>query len=194
MLIDDRFQRPGFPYVATTNRLGGRQAALHLLEIGRRRPLVVTGPESFGCTRERRDGFVEVYAEAGIEVDRRRIVCGDFRFDCCRSAIALAVADGLEFDSVFAHNDQSAAAVLGALNEAGLWVPQDVAVVGFDDVEMASYTCPALTTVRQPMRETGEAAARLLLDHVRGSPEAASSCIVPTSLVVRGSTSRPAPD
>ncbi|WP_328436046.1 LacI family DNA-binding transcriptional regulator [Streptomyces sp. NBC_00425] len=160
---------------------------------------MTTSPErgcfqSFGCTRERRDGFIEVNAEVGIEIDRRRIVCGDFRFDCCRSAIALAVADGLEFDSVFAHNDHSAAAVLGALNEAGLWVPQDVAVVGFDDVEMASYTCPALTTVRQPMRETGEAAARLLLDHVRGSPEAASSCIVPTSLVVRGSTSRPAPD
>ncbi|WP_443042140.1 substrate-binding domain-containing protein [Streptomyces sp. B21-105] len=81
--------------------------------------------------------------------------------------------------------------MLAALHEAGLWVPQDVAVVGFDDVEMASYAYPALTTVRQPMREMGEAAARLLLDHVRGSAEAASSCIVPTSLIVRGSTSQP---
>ncbi|MER5449277.1 LacI family DNA-binding transcriptional regulator [Streptomyces sp. NPDC002766] len=191
VLIDDRFQRPGFPYVATTNREGGQQAARHLLDIGRRRPLVVTGPETFGCTQERLDGFVEVYAEAGIEIDQRGVVCGDFDFERCRSLVARALADGLEFDSVFAHNDPSAAGVLAALHEAGLWVPQDVAVVGFDDVEMASYTYPALTTIRQPMREMGEAAARLLLDHVRGSPKAAPSCIVPTSLVIRGSTSGP---
>ncbi|MFF5184982.1 LacI family DNA-binding transcriptional regulator [Streptomyces sp. NPDC000345] len=191
VLIDDRFQRPGFPYVATTNREGGAQAARHLLDIGRRRPLVVTGPEAFGCTRERLEGFVDVYAEAGIEIGERGIVRGDFDFDRCRSVVARALADGLEFDSVFAHNDPSAAGVLVALHEAGLWVPQDVAVVGFDDVEMASYTYPALTTVRQPMREMGEAAARLLLDHVRGSPEAVPSRIIPTSLVVRGSTSKP---
>jgi DNA-binding LacI/PurR family transcriptional regulator len=194
VLIDDRFQRPGFPYVATTNREGGAQAARHLLEIGRRRPLVVTGPEVFGCTRERLGGFVDVYAEAGIEIGQRSIICGDFQFERCRSAIAGALADGVEFDSVFAHNDPSAAGVLTALHEAGLWVPQDVAVVGFDDVEMASYTYPALTTIRQPMREMGAAAARLLLDHVRGVPKAAPSCVIPTSLVVRGSTLRPSPN
>jgi LacI family transcriptional regulator len=191
VLIDDRFQRPGFPYVATTNREGGAQAARHLLDIGRRRPLVVTGPETFGCTRERLDGFVDVFAEAGIELDQRSIICGDFQFERCRSAVKRALADGLDFDSVFAHNDPSAAGVLAALHEGGLWIPQDVAVVGFDDVEMASYTYPALTTVRQPMQEMGEAAARLLLDHVRGSPEAAPSCVIPTSLVIRGSTLQP---
>ena len=191
VLIDDRFQRPGFPYVATTNREGGAQAARHLLEIGRRRPLVITGPETFGCTQERLDGFVEVYAEAGIEIDQRGVVCGDFDFERCRSLVGRALADGLEFDSVFAHNDPSAAGVLAALHEAGLRIPQDVAVVGFDDVELASYTYPALTTIRQPMREMGEAAARLLLDHVRRSPEAAPSRIIPTSLVIRGSTLQP---
>ncbi|CAM5426327.1 LacI family transcriptional regulator OS=Streptomyces alboniger OX=132473 GN=CP975_12560 PE=4 SV=1 [Streptomyces alboniger] len=194
VLIDDRFQRPGFPYVATTNREGGAQAARHLLEIGRRRPLVVTGPEVFGCTRERLGGFVDVYAQAGIEVDPRGIVCGDFLFDESRSAVARALADGLEFDAVFAHNDPAAAGALTALHEVGLSIPQDVAVVGFDDVEMASYTYPALTTIRQPMREMGEAAARLLLDHVRGTPEAAPSRTIPTSLVVRGSTLRPSPN
>ncbi|MGP3986889.1 LacI family DNA-binding transcriptional regulator [Streptomyces sp. 3N207] len=190
VLIDDRFQRPGFPYVATTNREGGEQAARHLLDIGRRRPLVVTGPEAFGCTRERLGGFVDVYAQAGIELDQRSIICGDFEFDGGRSTVARALADGLEFDAVFAHNDPSAAGVLAALYEGGLRIPQDVAVVGFDDVEMASYTYPALTTVRQPMREMGSAAARLLLDHVRGSPKAAPSCIIPTRLVIRGSTSQ----
>lgn len=64
-------------------------------------------------------------------------------------------------------------------------------MVGFDDVELASYTYPALTTIRQPMWEMGEAAARLLLDHVRESPEAAPSRTIPTSLVIRGSTCKP---
>ncbi|MFD9044470.1 MULTISPECIES: LacI family DNA-binding transcriptional regulator [Streptomyces] len=191
VLIDDRFQRPGFPYVATTNREGGEQAARHLLEIGRRRPLVVTGPEAYGCTRERLGGFVDVYAQAGIELDQRRIICGDFQFEDSRSAVAQALADGVEFDAVFGHNDPSAAGVLAALHGAGLEIPRDVAVVGFDDVELASYTYPALTTIRQPMREMGEAAARLLLDHVRRSPEAAPSRTIPTSLVIRGSTCKP---
>ncbi|WAU82508.1 LacI family DNA-binding transcriptional regulator [Streptomyces sp. Qhu-G9] len=191
VLIDDRFQRPGFPYVATTNREGGEQAARHLLEIGRRRPLVVTGPEAYGCTRERLGGFVEVYAQAGIELDQRRIICGDFQFENSRSAVAQALADGVEFDAVFGHNDPSAAGVLAALHGAGLEIPRDVAVVGFDDVELASYTYPALTTIRQPMWEMGEAAARLLLDHVRGSPEAAPSRTIPTSLVIRGSSFQP---
>jgi LacI family transcriptional regulator len=191
VLIDDRFQRPGFPYVATTNREGGEQAARHLLDIGRRRPLVVTGPETYGCTDERLAGFVNVYAQAGIELDRRSIICGDFRFDSGRSAVAQALTDGVEFDAVFGHNDPTAAGVLAALHEAGLRIPRDVAVVGFDDIELASYTYPALTTIRQPMREMGAAAARLLLDHVRRSPDAATSTIIPTSLVIRGSTSQP---
>ncbi|MFD9442354.1 LacI family DNA-binding transcriptional regulator [Streptomyces sp. NPDC060006] len=194
VLIGDRFQRPGFPYVATTNREGGEQAARHLLDLGRRRPLVVTGPDEYGCTQERLGGFVDVYAQAGIELDQRSIICGDFLFETARSAVAQALTDAVEFDAVFGHNDPSAAGVLAALHEAGLKIPQDVAVVGFDDVELASYTYPALTTVRQPMRELGEAAARLLLDHVRGSPEAAPSRTIPTRLVIRGSTSQSSPN
>lgn len=151
----------------------------------------MTGPEAYGCTRERLGGFVDVYAQAGIELDRRSIICGDFQFENSRSAVAQALADGVEFDAVFGHNDPSAAGVLAALHHAGLEIPQDVAVVGFDDVELASYTYPALTTIRQPMREMGEAAARLLLDHVRRSPEAAPSRTIPTSLVIRGSSFQP---
>lgn len=116
VLIDDRFQRPGFPYVTTTNREGGEQAARHLLEIGRRRPLVVTGPEAYGCTRERLGGFVDVYAQAGIALDQRRIICGDFQFENSRNAVAQALADGVEFDAVFGHNDPSAVSALAALH------------------------------------------------------------------------------
>ncbi|WP_416983458.1 LacI family DNA-binding transcriptional regulator [Streptomyces sp. T028] len=193
VLIDDRGHRPGFPYVETTNREGGEQAARHLLEIGRRRPLIVTGPEGYGCTQERLAGFVDAFAEAGIAVDGRGIFSGGFLFEGGRAAVRRALADGVAFDAVFAHNDASAAGVVVGLREAGLEIPRDVAVVGFDDVELASYTYPALTTIRQPMREMGESAVRMLLEHVRGSPQAAASCSLATSLVVRGSTVQPTP-
>ncbi|WP_460069080.1 LacI family DNA-binding transcriptional regulator [Streptomyces sp. YKOK-I1] len=193
VLIDDRGHRPGFPYVETTNREGGEQAARHLLEIGRRRPLIVTGPEGYGCTQERLAGFVDAFAEAGIAVDGRGIFSGGFLFEGGRAAVRRALADGVAFDAVFAHNDASAAGVVTGLREAGLEIPRDVAVVGFDDVELASYTYPALTTIRQPMREMGESAVRMLLEHVRGSPQAAASCSLATSLVVRGSTVQPTP-
>ena len=95
---------------------------------------------------------------------------------------------GTEFDAVFAHNDLSAAGAMSALREAGLRVPEDVAVVGFDDIPLAAHTDPPLTTVHQPMRLMGETAARLLLSHLDGSPLPLPPTIIPTTLIVRGST------
>jgi len=92
VLIDDRGHRPEFPSVGPTNREGGASAARHLLELGRRRPVVVTGPESLGCTQDRLDGFGAVYAEAGIPVSPDRVVDGDFTFEGRREAIRGRVA------------------------------------------------------------------------------------------------------
>jgi LacI family transcriptional regulator len=188
VLIDDREARPGFPSVATTNRGGGRAAAGHLLAAGRTTPLVVTGLAAFGCTTERLDGFAEVFAEAGHPIGGARLVEGDFTFASGESAVSRALADGVGFDAVFAHNDLSAAGALKALREAGLAVPGDVAVVGFDGVEFTALTEPPLTTVRQPLRELGATAARLLTAHLGGEPLPAEPVVIPTELVVRGST------
>ncbi|MER6187129.1 substrate-binding domain-containing protein [Streptomyces sp. NPDC001652] len=190
VLMDDRFQRPGFPYVATTNLESGGQAVRHLLDLGRRRPLMVTGPDEYGCTRERLRGFVDVCARAGIEPDQHSIIGGDFLFDSSRGAVAQARADGVEFDAVFGRNDPSADGVLTALHEAGLTIPRDVAVAGFDDVVHLSGTDD-----RPPADAgDGEVAASLLLDHVRDRPRPPPSRTIPTSLVIRGSTSQPGPN
>jgi len=188
ILIDDRGHRPLFPSVATTNRAGGEAAAEHLLALGRRRPVVVTGEERFGCTMERLVGFSSRFAEAGYPVDPALVVPGDFMFEGGLSAVAGLIESGAQFDAVFAHNDLSAAGALKALGEAGLRVPQDVAVVGFDDVPLAQHTTPTLTTVRQPMRGMGQAAARLLIAHFEGAALPEEPHIVPTELVIRGST------
>ena len=191
VLIDDRGHQRPFPSVATTNRAGGESAARHLLDLGRRRPLVVTGIERFGCTQERLAGFAEVYAAAGLALDQRLVVEGDFTYDSGRVAARGLFEAGVDIDAVFAHNDLSAAGAMQAIRESGRRVPEDVAVVGFDDVPYASHTEPPLTTVHQPMREMGEAAARMLMSHFEGVPLPETPDVIPTTLIVRGSTRSP---
>ncbi|MEU5723557.1 LacI family DNA-binding transcriptional regulator [Micromonospora sp. NPDC047738] len=193
VLIDDRGHQRPFPSVATTNRRGGESAARHLLELGRRRPLVIKGCEEFGCTQERLAGFVAAYEAADLPLDPRLVVEGDFTFDCGSRAVRGLTEAGIDFDAVFAHNDLSAGGALQAIREAGRRVPEDVAVVGFDDVPYAAHTEPPLTTVHQPMREMGEAAARMLLSYFEGVPLPDTPRVIPTTLIVRGSTGAPAP-
>lgn len=180
VLIDDRGHHPEFPSVATTNREGGASAARHLIAAGRTRPLIVTGRRHFGCVRDRLSGFLDVLP-TGL------IAEGDFTEASGRLAVERALATGTLFDSVFAHNDLSAVGALRALRAAGRTVPDDIAVVGFDDIPMAQHTEPPLTTVRQPMREMGETAARMLLAHLGGTPAADEPVVLPTELIVRRS-------
>ncbi|MET8907782.1 LacI family DNA-binding transcriptional regulator [Micromonospora sp. NPDC004551] len=188
ILIDDRGHQPGFPSVRTTNESGARAAAAHLLAQGRKRPLVVTGLSRFGCTRERLAGFAAGYADAGLPIDPALVVEGDFTFECGRVAVERLLADGVLFDAVFAHNDLSAAGALQALRDAGRHVPDDVAVVGFDDLPLAGHTHPPLSSVRQPLREMGAVAARTLIAHLGGTPLPATPTVIPTSFTVRAST------
>ena len=188
VMIDDRGHQPMFPSVATTNRLGAEAAARHLLAMGRRHPAVVHGPERFGCTTERLDGFGQVYAEAGIPIPADRVVDGDFTFEAGRLAVKGLIDTGIGFDAVFAHNDLSAAGAIQALRDHGTAIPADVAVVGYDDIPLAAHTEPALTTVHQPLREMGGAAARMLLSYFEGTPAPETRQVIPTTLVVRGSS------
>jgi LacI family transcriptional regulator len=191
VLIDDRGHRPQFPSVVTTNRDGGSSAAAHLVGLGRTKPIVITGIERFPCTQDRLDGFGEVFIAAGIPLAPERIIEGDFTYDCGRMAVKQAIANGIEFDSIFAHNDLSAIGAMQAIREVGLRVPDDIAVVGFDDVPSAAHTDPPLTTVHQPLRQMGAAAAHMLLDHFSGNQMSHSPTVIPTELVVRGTTPLP---
>jgi LacI family transcriptional regulator len=187
VLIDDRAaRRPMFPSIGTTNRLGARSAGEHLIALGRHRPLVITGKHKFGCTHERVAGFAEAYADAGIVIDPALVFEGDFSYACGRRAVLTRA--GQDFDAVFAHNDLSATGAMQAVLESGRSVPGDVAVVGFDDLPLAANAQPPLSSVRQPLREMGDAAARLLLAHFAGEPLPASPVTIPTTFVTREST------
>ncbi|WP_328460411.1 LacI family transcriptional regulator [Actinoplanes sp. NBC_00393] len=190
VLIDDRDQVDGqIPSVGTTNHTGAASAARHLLEIGRHKPLVITGPSRFGCTQQRTDGFTSVYAEAGHPVPGERLLLGDFTFAAGVDQVRQAIEAGVDFDAVFCHNDISATGAMQAVLDSGRRIPEDVAVVGFDDIPLAAHTQPPLTTVHQPMREMGEAAARTLLAHFDGTPLPTRPTIIPATFTVRASTS-----
>lgn len=189
VLVDDRAQRPDFPSVATTNVEGGASAARHLLTSGRRRPLLITGPPEFGCVQDRTAGFLDVLRTAGVHHPASRTIEGDFTVRRGQTAVERALDAGTDFDAVFAHNDLAATGALHALRAAGRRVPDDVAVIGFDDLPLAFCTEPPLTTVRQPMRAMGQAAARRLMDHFRGTAALeADPVVLPTELVIRSSS------
>ncbi|MEV4944960.1 LacI family DNA-binding transcriptional regulator [Streptomyces sp. NPDC053755] len=184
VLVDDRGHHPAFPSVATTNRAGGRSAADHLAASGRSRPLVITGRRDFGCVRDRLAGFLDVLP-TGLVAE------GEFTEETGRAGIERALAEGRDFDCVFAHNDLIAAGALRALREAGRRIPDDVALVGFDDIPMARHTEPPLTTVRQPMRRMGETAAGMLLSGLAGGTIPVEPVVLPTELVIRRSAPAP---
>ncbi len=188
VMIDDRGFGPALPTVACTNLAGGASAARHLLELGRRSPIVLTGRLEYGCVQERLAGFAQVYRSAGRPLADEQIIEGDFTAAGGRAAVEMAGRSGRQFDAVFAMNDLSAAGVLAGIRESGRMVPDDVAVIGFDDVEVAVHTDPRLTTVHQPIREMGATAASMLLAALAGAPLPVEPTVLETTLVVRGST------
>ena len=195
VMIDDRVQQPQFPSVGTTNFDGGHAAAAHLIAIGRRRPVVIQGHRWLACTTERLEGFASAFAGAGHLVAPELVVDGEFTFEGGRLAIERLIADGAQFDAVFAHNDLSAGGAMRSLRRHGIRVPEDVAVIGFDDIEYATHTDPALTTVRQPLYEMGSAASRMLLEQIDGSTGSDDiRQVIPTTLVIRDSTGVGHPD
>ncbi|MFJ6912877.1 LacI family DNA-binding transcriptional regulator [Streptomyces sp. NPDC101133] len=183
------FARPGRPvplsYVDLAHREGGRLAAEHLLERGCRRIATVTGPLAVAASQERLAGFRDTLARHGHPYVP--VAEGGFTVDSGMAATAALLAEHPETDGVFTANDLMAQGAVQVLRDHGRRVPQDVAVVGFDDSSVAVTCRPRLTTVRQPVEEMAATMARLLDDHIRGARTEPTSVIFDPELVVRDS-------
>jgi LacI family transcriptional regulator len=187
VVVDDRGHYPDLPTVATTNVAGGQTATRHLIERGRRRIAMLNGPHDFGCNRDRLAGYKSALQEAGMRFDPRRAIDSDFKESGGASAMTKLLAADPRLDAVFAANDLMAFGAMRALRNAGRHIPDDVAVVGFDDLPASAMTHPPLTTVRQPLYEMGRMAASMVMAAARG--ESIEKRIeLPTSLVIRDST------
>jgi DNA-binding LacI/PurR family transcriptional regulator len=170
------------PFADNDNLGGATQAIRHLLDRGRRRIATISGPLDMPASQDRLAAYRDTLRDTG----RRSIVAiGDFTRISGAEAMRQLLQDDPALDAVFAANDLMAVGALRALREAGRRVPDDVAVVGYDDIEAALYTDPPLTTVRSPMGEQAAASARLLLGLLEGGP--ADPVILPAELVVRES-------
>ena len=146
------------------NGAGGALATRYLIERGHRHIAHIAGLMRIPDARDRLAGYREALAEHGIKYDEALVAEGGFVEEGGYRAMQQLLAREISFTAVFAGNDQSAAGALKALREAGLNVPDDVSLVGFDDLFIAHYLYPALTTVRQPFAEMGQAAAWLALN------------------------------
>jgi len=178
------------PSVGATNFAGGFAATEYLLSLGHRR-IAVIGGQPYKCTTARLAGYRAALQEAGVPVDPLLVQPGSFQAKA-GYASANALLDVSEPPTaIFAGNDLQAMGVYRALYERGLRVPDEMSVVGFDDVPLVALLTPALTTVRQPVREMGALATRMLLRIVAGETLESPRVELTTSLVVRESCAPP---
>jgi DNA-binding LacI/PurR family transcriptional regulator len=171
------------PCVDVENEGGAREAVRHLLGLGRRRVATIAGPQDMSAGIDRLKGY---RAEMRDSSRRSLIAVGDFTRLSGEQAMTQLLDDDPNLDAVFVANDPMAEGALRALRKAGRRVPDDVAVVGFDDMEFAQYTEPPLTTVRQPINEIGRTVARQVLRLVAGE-EIEPKVVLPTELIKRES-------
>ena len=179
------------PSIGATNWNGGLTATRHLLALGHRRIGVIGGPAWILCSRARLDGYRAAMDEAGVPIDPQLISHGEFQVEegIDRGRALLALPD--RPTAIFAGNDLQALGVYQAAREARLHIPEDLSVVGFDDLPVAQWVGPPLTTVRQPLVEMAVAAAELVLEMANGDAPSQARLELATELVVRESTAPP---
>jgi LacI family transcriptional regulator len=174
--------------VLTDNAQGGWLATRHLIDLGHRRIACITGPSDVTPSAERVIGYRQAMIEKGIPVNGNLVVRGDFQYESAyRATIQLLRMDDPP-TAIFACNDLMAVAVMSAALEQGQQVPRDLSVVGFDDVRLAAFANPPLTTIAQPKYEMGVVAATMLLERIRNLEAPAQRKVFETSLVTRKST------
>lgn len=175
-------------YVDNDNRGGAVLATRHLLELGRSRIATITGPADMPAAIDRREGYRQALAEAGVESDASLEIEGAFTQESGVEAMRELLGRDSGFDAVFVANDLMAAGAIQVLREAGRRVPDDVAVVGFDDAPIAQTTQPSLTSVRQSLDAMGRELVNLLLDSIEDRDQVARKVVLATELVVRDSS------
>jgi LacI family transcriptional regulator len=177
--------------IGATNWAGGLSATAHLASLGHRRIAAIGGPREMLCTQARIDGYRAALERADIDIDRNLIRYGDFRheggFRAARELLMLPERP----TAIFAGSDQQAMGVYEAARQAGLRVPDDLSVAGFDDLPLCQWLSPPLTTVRQPLEEMGRVAARTIFQQLDGETLVSPRVELATELRVRLSTAPP---
>ncbi|MFI5916472.1 LacI family DNA-binding transcriptional regulator [Dactylosporangium sp. NPDC051541] len=179
------------PSVGAMNWNGGLTATRHLLDLGHRRIAMINGPDRYLCCRARLDGYRAAMDAAGVPVDPALLRTAPLYVEDGRDAAAALLELPDPPTAVFTGNDLQAIGVYAAARAARIRVPEDLSVVGFDDLTFVQWSDPPLTTVRQPLTDMGATAAQLVMTLAAGARPDHSRIELPTSLVVRHSTAGP---
>ena len=172
VLVDD--QHPptgGIPWVCADNRKGGYEATRHLIRLGHKRIAHIQGPKKYKVSHDRYQGYCDALQEAGLPLDPTLVLEGDFMQTGGRACAEILLGRSPEQrpTAIFAASDFMAYGVMSAAETYGLRIPEDIALVGFDDNPPSAHLQPALTTVRQPFYEMGQCAIQLLLQYMEAS-------------------------
>jgi DNA-binding LacI/PurR family transcriptional regulator len=187
VLVGRPIGRSRLPYVDADNRGGAREGVEYLLEQGRQTIATIAGPSNMCAGIDRLDGYRDALEGAGVGVRKTLVGEGDFFEESGHREMTRLLSRRPDIDAVFAASDLMAVGALRALRDSGRRVPDDVAVVGFDDAPIASHTLPTLTTIRQPLDEMTTAAAGLLLSRIGNGSRKPEQIVCRTTLVRRGS-------
>lgn len=180
-----------FNQVVSENWQGAYKATKHLIDLGHKRIAFVKGRDDVGSAHQRFGAFRQACEEADIAIPESYVVSGQFtKEDGYEAAVKLLALDELP-TAVFAANDESALGVITAVLDNGLRVPDDISVVGFDDIPQARQSRPRLTTVRQQMHRMGVIATNILINHIEDEPSEKTHTVLETDLIVRDSTAPP---
>jgi DNA-binding LacI/PurR family transcriptional regulator len=175
------------PVITVENQSGAQNIVDHLIEAhGRKRILFLQGPIGNEDSEQREKGYRQSLKKHSLRFDASLVVRGGFEPNQAHAVVAQLLKAGLEFDAIFTGDDDNAVGVIQALREAGRDIPGEVAVAGFDDSLFARILTPPLTTVRAPIEQVGQAAARQLLRLIRSEPVEAR-LVLPTELIIRQS-------
>jgi LacI family transcriptional regulator len=188
VLVDRVIPGLDVDYVTVTNTKGGFDATNHLLSLGHRRIACLTGPPDLPTSADRRQGYIQALTDAGISPDEKLIYAGDFQIESGYTGGIHLLERSPRPTAIFAANDLMAVGVMRAAADLGLSVPAELSVVGFDDIPLARFSTPALTTITQPTLQIGVITASFMLRRIQDEQLPPEQKILETSLVVRHTT------
>ncbi|MDR2072721.1 MAG: LacI family transcriptional regulator [Spirochaetaceae bacterium] len=188
-IVTATFRYPGFSAIHVNEEQASKDAVMHLINLGHSRILMISG-DGFTFGRQRAEGFFQALTEASISWEENRVVfvphyTAEFGMYGMRE---LFLREQRNFTALFAATDELAIGAIRVLNDEGIRVPQDVSVVGFDDIEIAEYMYPRLTTISQPLSDMGEKTALTLHRQITGGKGGGKEQILPYKLIIREST------
>lgn len=187
VLIDHQGIDMAGPAVGATNWQGGYDGTAYLVALGHQRIGFITGDLTLGCAVERRAGYQAALCHYGLPSEPSLIVEGDFSQTAGYNGTKILLALQKPPSAIFASNDAMAFGVMEAARERGLRIPEDLSIVGFDDIPQANSLHPALTTVHQPLEEMGRVATQMLFGYLADPSRAEERIELPTQLVIRNS-------